>query len=290
MHLSVVVVVATILRSEVRAGNSAILGRYSSLFSLQCLDGLSLVAIACANGRDTFVKTSKLELLVQLNRKLVNGNRSVFDLTLNLDGDVLSVGLSTGTTESQHDSVDLVRIGNDVRSHGERHVESGTSFALDFLFDGNLEDFDRHLGAWLLVSKSESAAILPWPVGVVEDIDLNHFSGTWSENDNFLRLAGANGTGLFPVLLAIEVPVLVATALFGSPVLLEIFKLLLNILVVEVADEFVHHVLEATSATTSAAATAATTSVMTTTRSKLVDHLLDEVVRVTAFRLFLRAA
>ena len=72
--------------------------------------------------------------------------------------------------------------------------------------------------------------------------------------------------------------------------LLEVLKLLLNIFVVEVANEFVHHVLKAASTTTSAAATAATTSVMTTTRSKLVDHLLDEVAWVTAFRLFLRAA
>ncbi len=291
MHLSVVVIVASILRSEVRASNSAILGRYSSLFSLQCLDGLSLVAIACANGRDAFVKTSKFELLVQLNRKLVNGNRSVLDFTLDLDGDMLSVGLSTGTAESQHNGVDLVRIGDDVRSHGERHTESGRLFAFDFLFNGNREDIDWHLGAWLFISKRESAAILPWPVGVVENIDLDHFSGTWSEGDDILRLASAHGTGFFPVFLAIEVPVLVvATTFVGSPVLLEVFKLLLNILVVEVANEFVHHVLEAASTTTSAAATAATTSVMTTTRSKLVDHLLDEVARVTAFRLFLRAA
>lgn len=281
MHLSVVV--ATVLRSEVRASNSAILGRYSSLFSLQCLDGLSLVAVGCANGGDTFIKTSKFELLVQLNRKLVNGNRSVFDLTLDLDGDVLSVGLSTGTTESQHDGVDLFRISNDVGSHSERHAESGTCFALDFLFNGNGEDINWHLEAWLLVSKSESAAILPWPEGVVEDIDLDHLSGTWSEDDDFLRLAGAYGTGLFPVFLAIEVPVLVATALFGSPVLLEIFELLLDIIVVEVVHEFVNHVLKLasvtseTSTTTStaatAASTAATTSMMTTMRSKLVDQL-----------------
>ena len=274
--------VVAISRLEVRTSSN--LGRYSSLFSLQCLDRLGLVAIACANGTNTVVEASKFELLVQLNRKLIDGDRGVSDLALDLDGDQLSEGLSTWTAEGHHDGVNLLRVSNDVRDQGQGHLKRGRGLTLDFLLNRHVEDLNRHLETGLLISKSESAAEFPGPVGVVKNINLDDFGGAWSHLDNVLRLAGADGAGLFPVLLALEVPVLVAStaAFVVLPFLLELFELLLDLFVIEVADEFVDHVLEATASSATAASTTSAASVMATTTSELADHLLNEGGGVTA--------
>ena len=61
------------LATEVRALSSWCLGRYSFL-SLQRLDAICFIAGVLANGLDAVIEGSKLELLVQLDSKLVDFN------------------------------------------------------------------------------------------------------------------------------------------------------------------------------------------------------------------------
>ena len=136
------------LRTEVRASGSESLGRYSSLFSLQCFDRLSLIALGGANGVDAVVKASKLELLVQLDRELVDLDFSGLlagKHTHHFDGDGSSESLASWTTESHHDSVDFLIVSQDVTSDGQGHGESLCSLCCDLLFNRDLEDIDGHL-------------------------------------------------------------------------------------------------------------------------------------------------
>lgn len=86
-------------------------------------------------------------------------------------------------------------------SHGKRDRDCGGGLALDFLLNRDAEDVNGHLVTWLFISKSESAASLPRPVGVVENFELNDLGHARSDLKNLLRLAGADGASLFPAIL-----------------------------------------------------------------------------------------
>lgn len=268
------------LRTEVRARGSESLGRYSSLFSLQCFDRLSLIALGGANGVDAVVKASKLELLVQLDREFVDLDFSGLlagKHTHHFDGDGSSVGLASWSSESHHAGVDFLRVSNDVTGHSQGHREGSRGLSLDLLFNRDGENLDWHLSSWLLVSKSESAPLLPWPVGVVKDFDFNDLSGAGSKLDNAFGLFDADSTSGFPIFLAVKVPVLV-TATVVTELLAKLLHLFFELgIVAKVAHELMHHVLEVATATSAAAMTSAATTTSTTSRSELVDHLLDEV-------------
>jgi len=272
--------VGSILATEVRASGSESLGRYSSLFSLQCFDRLSLIALGGANGVDAVVKASKLELLVQLDGKFVDlnfGGLLASKHTHHFDGDGSSVGLASWSTESHHDGVDFLRVSNDVTRHSQGHRECTRGLSLDFLFNRDGENLDGHLSSWLLVSKSERATLLPWPVGVVKDFDVNDLSGTGCKLDDTFGLFGADSTSGFPIFLAVKVPVLV-TAIVVAELLAKLLHLFLELgVVAKVAHELMHHVLEAATATSTAAMTSAATTTSTTSWSELLDHLLDKV-------------
>lgn len=192
----------------------------------------------------------------------------------------------------------LFRVGNDVGSHCNRDRDRDTSLALDFLLNGNRENLERHLTSiGLLVSKSESAALLPRPVGVVEDFDFSNLSAPRSQFKCILGLALDDGTSVLPSLLAFEIPAAL-TARTLSRVLLVVLVLLAEMLaklthllakffsvkfafaiVAKAAHELVEHVLEAATATT-AATTTSTTTTTATAAAMLAHHLLEESHRV----------
>ena len=191
------------LATEVRALSSWCLGRYS-IFSLQRLDAICFITVVLANDLDAVIEASKLELLVQLDSKLVDFNVSWSGLgehAFHLERDGSAEGLASGATEGEHDLVLLVVVSNHMLSHGKRDRDCGGGLALDFLLDRDAEDVNGHLVTWLLISKSESAASLPRPVGIVENFEFDDLGHARSNLENLLRLAGADGAGLFPAIL-----------------------------------------------------------------------------------------
>ena len=299
------------LATEVRALSSWCLGRYS-IFSLQRLDAICFITVVLANDLDAVIEASKLELLVQLDSKLVDFNVSWSGLgehAFHLERDGSAEGLASGATEGEHDLVLLVVVSNHMLSHGKRDRDCGGGLALDFLFDRDAEDVNGHLVTWLLISKSESAASLPRPVGIVENFELDDLGHARSNLENLLRLAGADGAGLFPAILVPFVsavlhllleflwvvlgPFAPLTHLVSAPLhlVLELFWVVFGPFapLSHLFLELLHHVLEAwtTWATWTAMATASTaattTSSATSSTSAAAEashHLLDELHRV----------
>ena len=225
---------------------------------------------------------------MQLDCDLVDFNvidhRSGEDAS-DLDWDGSAEGHALGASEGDTHLVDLLLISDDVLEHSERDLESARGLALDLLSDRHSEDLDGDLEVALLVSESDGATRLPWPEGVVEDLDLGKLGHAWSDLNHILRLALADSTGLLPVLLALEVvPVLAA--------LLELSLPLIWILT-EVLHELLHHVTEgrasvtttATTTTTSAAASTTAAATEATLASELLHHLVEEIHWVLALLL-----
>ena len=183
-----------------------------SVFSLQGLDAVCFIAGVLANDLDAVIEASKLELLVQLDGKLVDfdvGGGRLGEDALDLDGDGGADGLALGAAEGEHDFVLLVVVGDHVLGHGNRHLDGGGGLSSNLLLDGQAEDLDGHLVAWLLVGEGQRAATLPWPVRVVEDVQLDDLGHAGGNLEGLLGLARANGTSLFPAMLSSEVlPVL----------------------------------------------------------------------------------
>ena len=188
---------------------------------------------------------------------------------------------------------------------GERDREGGSCFTFDFLLNGNAEDVDREFEAGLLVSEGQGAVGLPWPVGVVEDLNLDDLSHTRNNLDDIFGFALANGTSLFPALLAFKVPVLVSmvTMVALAPVLLELLSALGSLLLpllwgpvlafttAKLLHEVANHVLQGTTAATAAAAstTSSTEATASTTGSstECIHHLANELHGVLALVLAL---
>ena len=119
---------------------------------------------------------------MQLDCKLVNlefVNLGVREDDFQLNRNDFAEGLSLGTSEGQVDGVDFLVVGLNMweDSQGDGHLQGG--LALDFLFNWDVDDLDGVLSEGLLVSEGESASLLPWPVGVVEDLDLFDERGSW---------------------------------------------------------------------------------------------------------------
>ena len=90
-------------------------------------------------------------------------------------------------------------------SRSERHREGSLCLASNFL-DGQAEDVDRKFIGRLLIGESESAASLPRPVGVIENLELYSLSLSWNDLNDLLRLAHADGASVFPARLTLGVP------------------------------------------------------------------------------------
>ena len=229
---------------------------------------------------------------MQLDGELVDfdvADDGLWKHALHLEDDGRAEAVATWTTEGQSDLVDLVVVGDHVLGHGQGNGELGSRLATDLLLDWDAEHVYGDLEVDLLISQSQSAAILPWPVSVVEDLDLNNLCHAWGNLKDFFGFLEADGASLLPVLLALEVPVL---ALLLHP-LLEL--LLVEVLAIaEVLHEGLHHLAErwttgsattSTASTSTAAAATATEVVFSTTFSKLLHNRVEEVHWV--LRLFL---
>ena len=95
-----------------------------SVFSLQRLDRICFVTAVLTNGFDAVIKASKLELLVQLDCKLVDINVSwgrLSEHTFHLQDDWGAERLAFGAAEGESDFVLFLVISYHVHSHRERH-------------------------------------------------------------------------------------------------------------------------------------------------------------------------
>ena len=243
------------------------LGRYS-VFSLQCLDALCFIAVAFANRFDAGVKATKLELLMQLDGELVDVDvgggcdSGLGEHTFHLEDDRGAVWLTLGSTEGEGDVIDFVFVSDDSLSHRERNLESSGCLSFDFLLDREAEHLDGALVKVLLVRQGQRAVGLPWPVGVVEDFEVDDLGLTWQKLKDALGLFLADGASLFPALLAVEVPVLATLHVFG--------------LHAHLVHEFLDHALEGSTTSATAMTTSATAASAATTAESL-HHLVDEL-------------
>ena len=95
-----------------------------SVFSLQRLDGICFVTAVLTNGFDAVIEASKLELLVQLDCKLVDINVSWGWLSkhaFHLQDDWGAECLAFWAAEGESDFVLFLVISYHVHSHRERH-------------------------------------------------------------------------------------------------------------------------------------------------------------------------
>jgi hypothetical protein len=90
-------------------------------------------------------------------------------------------------------------------SRSERHREGSLSLASNLL-NGQAEDVDRKFIGRLLIGESESAASLPRPVSVIENLELDSLSLSWNDLNDLLRFAHADSASVFPALLALGAP------------------------------------------------------------------------------------
>ena len=157
---------------------ASFLGNYSIL-SLQFLERCVFITVVLANNLDAVIKASKLKLLMQLNSKLVDikiGNNRLFvKYALDFESDGSTEGHASGSTEGKGHFILCVVIRGHMIRHSERYREGSLSLASDFL-NGQAEDVDRKFIGRLLIGESESAASLPRPVGVIENLELDSLS------------------------------------------------------------------------------------------------------------------
>jgi hypothetical protein len=271
--------------NAIRGLRASDLGNYS-VFSLQFLDRLLLISVVLANNFEAVIKASKLELLMQLDSKLVDvkisDNGCFVKHTLDLQRDIGAEGHASGATEGQVHTILSVFIGGHMLGHSERHREGGFGLASNFLLNRQAENINRKFKAGLVIGEGQGAVRLPGPVGVVEDFKLDGFSSSWDDLNGLLRLALADGTSFLPALLALEVPL-------GAHVLVPLRSTLTNLLlpllispvltltVLEFVQEFVDHVLERV---TVFAHASASTGSFAASLAEGLQHLADESHRV----------
>ena len=262
------------------------LGNYS-VFSLQFLDGLLLIAVVLANDFEAVIKASKLELLMQLDSKLVDvkisDNGCFVKHTLDLQRDIGAEGHASRATEGQVHTVLSVLIGGHMLGDSEGHREGGLGLASNFLLNGQAENINRKFKAGLVIGEGQGAVRLPGPVGVIEDLKLDSFSSSRDDLNDLLGLALADGTSLFPALFALEVPLGVHAL---APLRSTLTNLLLPLLigpvlaltVLEFVQEFVDHVLERVAVFAHAFASAGCS--FAASLAEGFEHLADESHRV----------
>ena len=125
---------------------------------------------------------------------------------------------SLAIAERERDLVLFAVHGGKVLRHGEWHRKCGGLLTHDSLLDIDSEVTDGDsLTTGLLISEGENAAISPWPVGIVKDLELNGLSRAGREAEGLLGFALADGASMHPFLRAIGVEVLqVVVAPFNS--------------------------------------------------------------------------
>ena len=257
-----------------------------SVFSLQRLDAVCFIAAVLANNLDAVIEASKLELFMQLDCKLVDlyvGWGLSGKHTLHLQHDWSAEGLAFGATEGKSNLILFVVISNNVGCHAERNCYSSGALSFDFLLNRNTKDVNWELIAWLIIGKGQSAASFPWPVSVIEHVDFDNLSHARSDLKALLRFALADGTGLFPAMLSVEVlPLVIAPLHLLLPflgVLLGPFTPLTH-LGLELLHHLVHWRATGSMASTTTATTATTTASAASAAIKASQKLVDELHRV----------
>ena len=125
---------------------------------------------------------------------------------------------SLAIAERERDLVLFAIHGGKVLRHSEWHGKCGGLLTHDSLLDIDSEVTDGDsLTTGLLISEGKNAAISPWPVGIVKDLELNGLSRAGREAEGLLGFALADGASMHPFLRAIGVEVLqVVVAPFNS--------------------------------------------------------------------------
>ena len=125
---------------------------------------------------------------------------------------------SLAIAERERDLILFAVYGSKVLRHSEWHGKCSGLLTHDSFLDIDSEITDRNsFAARLLVSEGKNAAISPWPVGVVEDLELNRLSRARRESKGLLGFALADSASMHPFLRAIGVVVLqVVVAPFNS--------------------------------------------------------------------------
>ena len=144
---------------------------------------------------------SKLDLIMQLDcLQACSGADSEWDRSAELH--------TLAIAERECDLVLFAVDGGKVLRHREWHGERSGLLTHDSLLDVHSEVTDGDsLTTRLLISEGKNAAISPWPVGVVENFELNGLSRAGREAEDLLGFALADGTSMHPFLRAIGVVV-----------------------------------------------------------------------------------
>ena len=197
---------------------------------------------------------------------------------LDLDWDPLSKAVALWSSEGQEDLIDLVST-NHVVKNGQWDLELLLVLSLDFLLNWDVENLNWENVLSLVIIQGEVAALLPWPVGIVENLNLSDDALSWDSLNHSFWFLDKCGSLVLP-------HGLLALAEFLH-VLLDLFWVLSHLLT-----EFRDHLLELwTSKSSTAHSTAATATTTATTHSaastahaspgKAVGELTHKVLEVT---------
>jgi hypothetical protein len=201
------------------------------------------------------------------------GGISLRHVDSHVDWDSLTELVSLGTSEGEEKFVNFIA-SDGVVEHSQGDLDLGLTLALQLLIDWELEDLDWDLGLSLLVVKSEHAACLPWPVGVIEDLDLDDDTFTWNSINHVLRLLEDNGS---------------LELVFASFFATVSGHALLNFgwVSAHLGDEVLDHVLEDSASATSATAATTTTTEASACTCTAFGERVDQVLKVVGTLWFL---
>lgn len=164
------------------------------------------IALACANGRDTVIKRSKVQVIVQLESQLVELH--LVDLCnrcddAHLEGDSVAKGVAMRSTEAQVNFMFLV-ITDGMVVCLDWHTKLELLLSSNVLSDRHVHHLDRESGGLSVtlasVIHAEEAALLPRPVGSVLNADLWEECLTRSDLEHVIGgLCPADGALAFPL-------------------------------------------------------------------------------------------
>ena len=128
--------------------------------------------------------------------------------------------------EGEVDVIGRLVVRNDLLSHRDGELEGSGCLAPEALLglDHSWVSLDRDK-VGLLVSEGEGDPLLPWPVGVVEDLEVDSQRGASGDREGLLRLAHDDGL-VSPPLLPVTEDLLGPLVLAGLQLLLPLLRLL----------------------------------------------------------------
>ena len=146
---------------------------------------------------------------------------------LHLESEWCAEGLAALVlAEGEVDVIGRLVVRNDLLSHRDGELEGRGCLAPEALLglDHSWVSLDRDK-VGLLVSEGEGDPLLPWPVGVVEDLEVDSQRGASGDREGLLRLAHDDGL-VSPPLLPVTEDLLGPLVLAGLQLLLPLLRLL----------------------------------------------------------------